>query len=568
VKLIRISLVLGVLVGAGAVATVAAAATTTMMSPSSAAATHQYQTPSGGKAHIDCSWAAALCTEIQSQLSDQIFGHYVGHDEPSVLFDSNTPGSGNHMSYDIVLPKDPPSTDPTEPGKSYQFELSAAPWLGMAMCDTQSYPEQVSTCPADSDSNILDPSVSDKHVGQAYMEMQFYPPGWVPWPAWQVAVGASGCSATQWCAALNIDSLALNPVTNQTLNTTCLNKVGEEYVNFAFITKNGVATGPANPLDATTSGTFSPSPSKDLFMNSGDHLQVKFTDTVNGLKVTILDLTTGASGYMTASKANGFGQIQFQPNGTSCTEIPYDFHPMYSTSSPATRVTWAAGAYNIAFDTEIGHFQFCTGPTAVPATQFGLLPNGNPTSCPSTDKEGDPGSEQPVDGDDLFCFPASEALLDKVQGCSYTNDPGFDGASYQNLWPNGNTAMRPTPFQFTSPLTGPKYDQQYPQALLETDLPAVEIGPQPCNTSTGADCRRIPLTDDGTPATVYPYYSITNSSLGCVWQFGTAMPGEITDFDQNAQYGDLYGQNYTTNRGRWNRQYNVFERRLNGNPCE
>lgn len=54
-KLIRISLVLGVLVGAGAVATVAAAATTTMMSPSSAAATHQYQTPSGGKAHIDCS---------------------------------------------------------------------------------------------------------------------------------------------------------------------------------------------------------------------------------------------------------------------------------------------------------------------------------------------------------------------------------------------------------------------------------------------------------------------------------------------------------------------------------
>ena len=44
---------------------------------------------------------------------------------------------------------------------------------------------------------------------------------------------------TQWCAALNIDSLALNPVTGQLNNSACENKVGEEYVNFAFITKNG-----------------------------------------------------------------------------------------------------------------------------------------------------------------------------------------------------------------------------------------------------------------------------------------------------------------------------------------
>ena len=53
---------------------------------------------------------------------------------------------------------------------------------------------------------------------------------------------------------------------------------------------------------------------------------------------------------MTASAANGFGQIQSAPTGTSCTEIPYDFHPMYSTSSPQTRVPWSAHSYNIAFD--------------------------------------------------------------------------------------------------------------------------------------------------------------------------------------------------------------------------
>jgi hypothetical protein len=91
-------------------------------------------------------------------------------------------------------------------------------------------------------------------------------------------VGASACNPTMWCAALNIDSLSLNPVTGKANNTTCLNKVGEEYVNFAFVTKNGKSTGPANPVDATTAGTFTPSP-RDLFMHSGDHLKVAFGDT-------------------------------------------------------------------------------------------------------------------------------------------------------------------------------------------------------------------------------------------------------------------------------------------------
>ena len=151
------------------------------------------------------------------------------------------------MSYNVVLPKDPSASNPNKVSKSYAFELSGADWFGMAMCDTQSYPEQVKTCPPDSDKNILDPTISPKHVGEAFMEMQFYPPGWIPWPTWQVAVGASACNPTMWCAALNIDSLSLNPVTGKANNTACLNKVGEEYVNFAFITKNGKSTGPGQP---------------------------------------------------------------------------------------------------------------------------------------------------------------------------------------------------------------------------------------------------------------------------------------------------------------------------------
>ena len=389
----------------------------------------------------------------------------------------------------------------------------------MAMCDTQSYPEQVSTCPPDSNHNILDPSVSPKHVGQAYMEMQFYPPGWIPWPTWQVAVGASSCNPTMWCAALNIDSLSLNPVTGQSNNSTCLSTVGEEYVNFAFITKNGKSTGPANPVDATTAGTYTPSPA-DLFMNSGDHIQVSFTDTPNGLKVTLNDLTTGGTGSMTASKANGFAQVKFDPTGSSCTAIPYNFHPMYSTSNTKTRVTWAAGSYNVAFDTEIGHFQFCNGPYKIPATPFRLPAQWQPHPCPSGDTEGRGVNAQPPDSDDIFCFPGKEALVFKVTGCTYTNI-GFDGASYQPLWPNGNTKLHPTPFQFTSPTTGTDYTQQYSQIGFEADLPAIEAG---CNSNTGVGCTLIPQTDSGTPATFYPFYSDTNVGGSCYWQFGNDTP--------------------------------------------
>src|SRR5690349_14005672 len=108
--------------------------------PSAHAATH---------AHIDCAAGAITCSEVWD--SEAVFGKdvYVGHDEPSNLFYSNVPGSGNQMRYQLTLPKDPSPNNPTQAGKSFNFELHPAFWFGMAMCDTQSYPEQVSTCSPD-----------------------------------------------------------------------------------------------------------------------------------------------------------------------------------------------------------------------------------------------------------------------------------------------------------------------------------------------------------------------------------------------------------------------------------
>jgi hypothetical protein len=486
---------------------------------------------------IKCEYST-LCPDVNDSA---VFGddEYVGHDEPSLLMYSNTPGSGNRVRYNVTLPKDPTPANPTQPGKSYNFELNGALWFGLALCDTQSYPEQVSTCTPDSDSNVVDPTVSPNHPGTAFMELQFYPPGWVPWPVWSVAIGADTCSPTKWCAAMNVFSLLEDPINGTLQNPTCAAKVGIETFQFAFVTKNGIAQAPANPLDATLA-TYTPNPKQDLFMNSGDNLQVAMHDTADGLRAEINDLSTHQSGSMTASPSNGFVQIKYDPTGTSCNGIPYAFHPMYSTSSEQTRVPWAAHSYNVGFSDEIGHFQFCNG-AAVPATPFGLDGNGNPVVCPAGNTEGSGANQRPTDAEDDFCFPASEALLYKVQGCSETNE-GFDGVSYTPVWPDGNTKLHPTPFQFTSGLTGANYDQPYQRVAFEADLPAVESNT--CNRRTGAGCTLIPTTDYGAPAQFYPFFTTTNVKGTCNWQFGDDTPGDTNNFGHNAQYGSLLALSY------------------------
>jgi hypothetical protein len=399
--------------------------------------------------HIDCSHSAATCAEVGN--SAEVFGanNYVGHDEPSVHFFSDVAGSGNHLQYQMTLPTNPSTTNPNAPGKSFTTLLDNSVWFGMTLCDTQSYPEQVSTCKPDSNSNIVDPAFSPKHPGAAFMELQFYPPGWVQWPTWAVAVGTGGCDPTRWCAALNVDSLLEDPVTGTLQNSTCAARVGVEPINFAFLTTNGVSTGPANPVDSTLA-TFTPDPTRDLFMNSGDKISVFLTDTPSGLRTAIHDHTTGKTGFMTASAANGFAQVKFDPSGTSCDAIPYNFHPMYSTSSEKTILPWGADQDSLSFTDEIGHFQYCNGPTAIPASAFGLDSTGNPITCPSTNTEETGVNAEPTDAEDDFCFPGTEAPVIHLNGCTDTNT-GFDGVQYTPVWPDGNTKLHPTPLLFTSP---------------------------------------------------------------------------------------------------------------------
>jgi hypothetical protein len=203
-------------------------------------------------------------------------------------------------------------------------------WFGMAMCDDQSAPNPGGSpiarpnilCTPASDTNIYDspdasnPRYIGKHPGVAFMELQFYPLAWF-----------FGNSPTQWIAALNIDSDSENQNTGQGNNQACGGAI--EYVNFAFIKTDGIPFPPSSPSPL---GPPVSTNDKTLFMNPGDELLVTLEDTAHGLKTTVQNLTTGQTGFMVSSAANGFAEILFDPNGTNCHfathHITYDFHPM------------------------------------------------------------------------------------------------------------------------------------------------------------------------------------------------------------------------------------------------
>lgn len=507
-----------------------------------------------------------LCADVGLSTTNYE-NEYVGHDEPSLLFYSNTRGAGNDNTYQMTLPTDPtamPSQDGT--GTSWNFQLHPAFWFGMALCDNQSFPQyDTTTCNPDTDANIYDsanpsdPHFIGHHPGTAFMEMQFYPPGWVTWPA------GNSCDARYWCAALNIDSYLLNGATGAV--GSCAATTGLEYVNFAFITRDGVPTGPPQPGDATNA-TYTPN-SDTLFMRSGDRLAVRLHDTSAGFRVDISDLNTGQTGYMVASAANDFGHPL--ANGSDCA-VPYTFHPMYSTSTVHTRVPWAAHSYNVAYSDEIGHFDYCTG-----APDPGIFGS----QCPAGYLEGGTDeAQEPTDGDDSYCFDGFWSSLVPVTGCLGTN-VGFDGTSYAaSAWPgNGNDANTPTPVKFLSPyINGNKY-LKFSQVGFEADLPRIEV-PDPnnpnlaCDRTTGAGCVNPPPSDDpgGNPVAFYPIFTtgqVTGWVGQCGWREGGPSYGvTLNNFGGNstAEYGPLEQSVYQASANTVSYRYNNF-RSIRSNPC-
>ena len=504
--------------------------------------------------------------------------YYVGHDEPSLLFYSNTPGAGFNNVYRMRLPKDPPLLPKQDgSGGTWNFQLHPAFWFGMAMCDDQGNPNPGGApgrpnipCTPDSDSNIFDspdPAAHDyigNHPGTAFMEMQFYPPGWIN--SNSGAVDAD--SATKWTAALNIDSFQSNDNTGQGNNAACVNITNGEYVNFAFIQTDGVPSASPSPYDLAVNSTNA----KTLRMNGGDELIVTLADTDSGLMVTIQDLTSGGSGSMVASGANGFASVLWDPAGTNCDrgthELKHNFHPAYATSSEHTRVPGAAHSYNIAFSDEIGHFEYCSSV----AQEFGAC-----TSLTGRDKK--PGL------DDLQCVDAGFAAafgLIHIGGCIDT-DADFDGVPYRNnTWPGSfkdpveDAHFHAEPVIFSSPLLTDSEGRMvnFSRIAFEVDLPRIEFGTTPpCQRHLSNPADKHPGHGCVNPpkgAAFYPFYSTRLDSAGCRWQEGGPfIPGTLDDFGGSsaAEFGPILANFYPSPNGQPQFIFENFHRTLAFNPC-
>ena len=508
-----------------------------------------------------CQSPTSLCADVHNGVS----GEYVGHDEPSVLFKSNIPGSGNDMTYTITLPTEP-QQQPNASGansSTWNFQLRPTFWFGLTLCDTESAPEFTNKCTPDSDANDLvgtNPRARDyigKHPGNAFMELQFYGPGYVP------QFEGFGCTATQYCAAMTIDSRTVNQNTGVENNADCDNYIlgGGEPINWAYITKSGQSQAPANPLftgtfDNPNFAAVNPDLNKDLLMSPGDRIRMRMHDTSAGFRVDMTDLTTGQSGSMTASTANGFGHILYKPNAHKCRMKPYAFHPEYSTANPRGN-TWSAHTYNVAMSDEIGHFENCLAIDA----------NFNCTQ---------PGAQDPVlDEDDgnNFCVPGEDSLLVKINGC-FSDDEDFDGQSYQQDWPgtDPNVArdqtLHPSPLQFTSPVINQRFN--YSAIAFEADLPRIEAddsqdNPPFCDRQTGAHCVNPPAG-----AAFYPFYTTGTSHGTCVWQQGgNFIPGTTNHFggSSTTEYGGLLRTVYPDVGFTLTSEINNFNSGDQPNPC-
>jgi hypothetical protein len=317
---------------------------------------------------------------------------------------------------------------------------------------------------------------------------------------------------------------------------SCNNNCTEPY-NFALIQRNGVPTGPPAPQTSDLA-TFTPN-AKTLLMSPGDRLRVHIFDAnLSGggraLETEIDDLTTGRSGFMQASAANGF----MNTNKGNCKGYPFNFQPEYNTAQPQNITPWTALLTGILDQFEIGHFTPCTSLSGSGSFTIDGFTDTFATTCSGPyESSTSPDSGNP-EGSDAPCYPRGDthggvAPPNEVTGCpgivgpfSGSSDVDYDGTSYWADWPNSVTPNTfPSPFRQRPPTSN---GSPYSQAQFETDSPATE---STCGPTTLSGCAVPP---PGAPGGFYPYWTQASVSGECVWEFGQ-MPNGNT-FGGDAQY--------------------------------
>jgi hypothetical protein len=458
-------------------------------------------------------------------------GKYIGHDEPDLRFLSTKPGSGENVTWTERLGLDPAAAPTvTNPGGdvTHYVELTIAPWFSMALCNPQSYPEN--PCKPRSDANAPAESCivvsstpctqANAGGGSSFLEVQFYPPGEAPFP------DNISCDNSHWCASLHINDLECT-LGFVTCNPNCV-----EPTNFAFIQTNGVPTGPPSP-QLSDAATFTPN-ANTLLMNPGDAIRVHIFDAGlsgggSALEVAISDVTTGQTGFMLASAANGFMSTDLN----TCNGTPFNYEPEYSTARVDNIVPWAALQVDISTQFEIGHFEPCstvTGPATLSIGSFTDTFWKHCVGAYETTTAPDGGKNPEIS--DALCYPQGDthgglAPPNVVTGCAQdftqNGDLDFDGTPYWPDWPDSTTPDNfPSPFLEHAPTT--VGGANYPQLQFQTDAALSE------STCTGPSGCAVPPPN--APGKFYPYWT---SPSACTWEFGNMTNGNT--FGQAGEYG-------------------------------
>ena len=248
-------------------------------------------------------------------------GHYIGHDEPSVRFISNAPGSGERRHVRrAAAGRDPRAAADRQPPREGRHPLLRAD--GRAV-DLDRRVRSATPTPHDSRaSRESDSNAPTRHE-----------------PRRRRGVRGAAVLPARLCAVRRQHQLRQHPLvlgahdrqprvhTRRAPATTTASSRSTS----RFIQRNGVPTGPPSPQESDLAHvTPNRADAADEPRRPDRRAHVRRDDAGGGhaLEASESDLTTGQIGFMIASAANGF----MNTNPVTCAGTPFNFQPEYTSA--------------------------------------------------------------------------------------------------------------------------------------------------------------------------------------------------------------------------------------------
>ena len=238
---------------------------------------------------------------------------------------------------------------------------------------------------------------------------------------------------------------------------------------------------------------------------------------------------------MTASVANGFGHILYEPDSRHLPGMaPYAFHPEYSTANPRGN-TWSAHTYNVAMSDEIGHFENCLERRR--ELQLRQAGSAGPRAAWTRTTSNN------------FCVPGADSTADQDQRLLQRGRGLATGSRTSSDWPGTDPNVHRD--QAVAPIAAPVHEPAHEQRTTNYSDDRVrdrsargsrpadsQDNPPFCDRDTGANCVNPP-----NGAQFYPF--LLDADCDTAPAHGRRavrfIPGTTNDFggSSTAEFGPL-----------------------------